>query len=304
MDYQDLLERVYKEAFPYTALGTNASYIEALAGIDKDQLGISLCTEDCKIFSVGRSDVPFSLQSISKVFSFIMAYQAIGEEIWQRLGKEPSGNAFNSLVQLEYENGIPRNPFINAGALVVADILLSHLNNPWEDFLHFVAQLSGDTTVNYNEVVAASEWETGHRNAALAHFMRSFGNIHNPVDQVLDFYFRQCALEMTTQTLAKSFLLLANHGVLPGSKKPVISVSKSKRINALMLMAGLYNESGDFAYRVGLPAKSGVGGGIAAVHPRHFSIAVWSPAINSFGNSVAGIEVLERFTTYSQLSVF
>lgn len=304
MDYQELIDRIYRESLPYTSQGTVAAYIPALANIDKDQLALSLCTEDCIVFSAGNADVPFSLQSISKVFSFTLAYQAIGEEIWHRMGKEASGNAFNSLVQLEYENGIPRNPFINAGALVVADILLSKLKNPWEDFIHFVAQISGDPTINFNKDVAASEREVGHRNAALAHFMHSFGNIHNPVEEVLEFYFRQCALEMTTPTLARSFLFLANHGILADNGKPIITLSKAKRINALMLMAGLYNESGDFAYRVGLPAKSGVGGGIAAVHPKHFSIAVWSPAINHFGNSVAGIEALERFTTYTQLSIF
>ncbi|MEE4176942.1 MAG: glutaminase [Bacteroides sp.] len=304
MDYQSIIERIYQEVKPFTAEGKVADYIPALAGVSRENLGISVHDIEGKEYGTGQVNVPFSIQSISKVFSFTLAYHAIGEKVWNRLGKEPSGTAFNSLVQIEYEHGIPRNPFINAGALVVADIILSNYKYPWRQYLDFVRKISNDTTIGYNEQVAVSEKETGHRNAALAHFMHSYGNIVNPVEEVLDFYFKQCALEMCTRSLSRSFLYLANQGVLPHSGEEILAFSQSKRMNALMLMAGLYNESGEFAYRVGLPGKSGVGGGIVAIFPKHFSLCVWSPAINQYGNSIAGIEALQRFTSYTQMSVF
>lgn len=304
MDCQEIIDRIFEEVKPFTAEGKVADYIPALAGVDRKNLGISVHDISGKSYGAGQFQVPFSIQSISKVFSFTLAYEAIGEAIWKRLGKEPSGTAFNSLVQMEHEQGIPRNPFINAGALVVADIILSNYKYPWREYLDFVRKISNDPTINFDEEVAASEKETGHRNAALAHFMYSFGNIRNPVEEVLDFYFMQCALEMSAESLSRSFLFLANHGVLPHSGEEILTVSQAKRLNALMLMAGLYNESGEFAYRVGLPGKSGVGGGIVAVYPRHYSVCVWAPAINKYGNSIAGIEALQRFTSYTQMSVF
>ena len=304
MDCQGIIERIYKEVKPFTAEGIIADYIPALAGVSRDNLGISVHDIKGEFYGVGQYQVPFSIQSISKVFSFTLAYEAIGEEVWQRLGKEPSGTSFNSLVQIEHEYGIPRNPFINAGALVVADIILSNYKYPWRQFLDFVRKVSNDSALNFDEEVAASEKETGHRNAALAHFMYSFGNIKNPVEDVLNFYFMQCALEMSAESLSRSFLYLANHGVLPHSGEEILTISQAKRLNALMLMSGLYNESCEFAYRVGLPAKSGVGGGIVAVYPRHYSVCIWAPAINEYGNSIAGIEALQRFTSYTQMSVF
>lgn len=304
MDCQAIIERIYEEVKPYMAEGKVADYIPALAGVSRENLGISVHDIEGKVHGIGQVNIPFSIQSISKVFSFTLAYQAIGEAIWKRLGKEPSGTAFNSLVQIEYEHGIPRNPFINAGALVVADIILSSYKYPLRQYLDFVRKISNDQTIDFNEEVAASEKATGHRNAALAHFMYSYGNIVNPVEDVLDFYFKQCSVDMCAQSLSRSFLFLANQGILPYSAEEILTLSQAKRLNALMLMAGLYNESGEFAYRVGLPGKSGVGGGIVAVFPKHFSVCVWSPAINQYGNSIAGIEALKRFTSYTQMSVF
>jgi glutaminase len=281
-----------------------ADYIPELGIVSPQLMGISIHTIEGDSFSVGDSNVPFSIQSISKVFGLTLAYKVLGGDIWQRLGKEPSGNAFNSLVQLEYEHGIPRNPFVNAGALVVSDIILSLYENPHETLLDFVRKISGDSSVKYNPIVAQSEKATGYRNAALAYFMKSFNNIHNSVDDVLDFYFLQCSLEMTCCNLAKSFLYLANHGILPSSGEQILTISQSKRLSALMITSGLYNESGDFAYRVGMPAKSGVGGGIVATIPKKFSICTWSPPLNEYGNSLAGIEALELFTSYTGESIF
>lgn len=303
-DYQQLIERIYHETKDFAQQGKVASYIPALARVPKDAFGISVVTPDGKCYCTGDAQQPFSIQSISKLFSFTRAYSKLGVEIWDRIGKEPSGTAFNSLIQLEHEHGIPRNPFINAGAIVVADIILSIFKHPKEDLLNFVRELADDDSIRFDEEVALSEKETGHRNKALAHFMKSFGNIHNPVDEVLDFYFYQCAIAMSTQQLAKSFLFLANEGTNSYSGHEILNPSRAKRLKALMLTTGLYNESGDFAFRVGMPAKSGVGGGIVAVIPNVLSIATWSPALNPMGNSIAGIEAMERFTTYTGKSIF
>jgi glutaminase len=304
MNLQEIVEQIYHESKPFAAGGKVATYIPALARIDPHKFGISLKTIEGKTYSVGDHKEHFSIQSISKVLSFTLAYSQLGADIWKRMGREPSGTAFNSLIQLEHEKGIPRNPFINAGAIVVADILCTLYDSPIEKLLNFANTLSGKANVAYNSEVAASEKSTGHRNYALAHFMKSFGNIHNQVDEVLEVYFHQCALEMCSDTLANVFLFLANGGINPHNSQPILNPSQTKRLNALMITTGLYDESGDFAFRVGMSGKSGVGGGIVAVIPNKLSMACWSPALNAFGNSIADIEAMERFTTYSGMSVF
>jgi glutaminase len=304
MDIQQVLELIHSEVLPFVPKGKVASYIPALATVPPNRLAICVHTNGGKVYSVGDDSIPFSIQSISKVFGFTLAYKILGGDIWKRLGKEPSGNSFNSLVQLEHEQGIPRNPFINAGALVISDMLLSLYPNPQQVLLDFVRRIANEPSINYNYDVAKSEKDTGARNAALAYFMKSFGNIQNSVEDVLDFYFLQCSLEMSTLCLSKSFQYLANHGVVPSTSEQILTISQAKRISALMITSGLYNESGDFAYRVGMPAKSGVGGGIVAVIPKKLSICVWSPPLNEFGNSLVGIEALERFTSYTGVSVF
>ena len=304
MDYQQLIERLYLETKDLAASGKVASYIPALADVPANRFAISVKTCKNELFNIGDHRIPFSIQSISKVFTFILAFKNIGSEIWNRIGREPSGSAFNSLIQLEIEQGVPRNPLINAGAIVVADILVSLIKNPKQKLLEFVRSLADDDNIFYDKGVAASEKETGHRNYALAHFMKSFGTITNSVEEVLDLYFHQCSLAMNTDQLARAFLFLANEGTNPFTKEEILNPSRAKRLKALMLTTGMYNESGDFAFRVGIPAKSGVGGGIVAIIPNQLSIAVWSPPLNTAGNSVAGIEALERFTTYSEKSIF
>ncbi|MCK9332557.1 MAG: glutaminase [Bacteroidales bacterium] len=304
MDIQTLVTNIYHEVKPLAAKGEVAKYIPALASISPNNMAISLHYIDGKHFSIGDYNTPFSIQSIVKVLSFTLAHKALGNDIWKRIGKEPSGNAFNSLVQLEHENGIPRNPFINAGAIVLSDIILSHYKNPEQELLNFAKKTANETSISYNEEVARSEKETGYRNSALAYFMKSCKNIINPVEDVLDLYFLTCSLEMSTYCLAKSFLYLSNHGIVPSTNEQILTISQAKRTNALMLTSGLYNESGEFAYRVGIPAKSGVGGGIVAIIPKQLSICVWSPPLNEFGNSYAGICALEKFTTETGVSVF
>ncbi|NGP86813.1 glutaminase [Fodinibius halophilus] len=304
MDYQQIIHNISEQIRGIPCQGEVASYIPELSKVPSNKFGVHLSTLDGEDFSFGNSDESFSIQSISKVIALTLAFNLGGNDIWTRVGVEPSGNPFNSLVQLEYEKGIPRNPFINSGALVISDLLISILEEPKKDFLHFVRSISENHSISYNHRIAKSEKRHGHRNAALVNLMKSFGNITNNVEEVLDFYYYQCSLEMTCKELAHTFLLYANRGLSPSSGEQIITASKAKRINAIMQTCGFYDQSGDFTFKVGLPGKSGVGGGIGAVNPGVYSIAVWSPPLNKKGNSVRGMQFLERLTTETKSSIF
>lgn len=284
--------------------GEVASYIPELATVSPDHFGAFLHCVDGQQSGVGDFDVKFSIQSISKVLLLIQVSDQIGGELWKRVGVEPSGTPFNSLVQLEHDKGIPRNPMINAGAIVVCDVLLSLHENPKKKFLDFVRRISGNKTIDYNEKVAHSELLVGFRNKAVINLMKAFNNIENDLDEVLDLYCHVCSIEMSCKELSRTFLFLADDGVDCITDQRILSLSGSKRINAIMQTCGFYDEAGEFTFKVGLPGKSGVGGGIVAVHPEHFSIAVWSPRLNAKGNSHRGLCFLEAFTTETGLSVF
>ncbi len=303
-DFAAVLEQIATEMQPLCGQGKVADYIPHLAKVPADRFGMALATLDGRLYSVGDAHQPFSIQSISKVFTLTLALEALGGELWRRVGREPSGSAFNSLVQLEREHGIPRNPLINGGALVVADVVLSHHPDALDQLLGFVRERADNAGIDMDPEVAQSERDTGFRNAALANFIRSFGNLHNPLDAILDFYFHQCALRMDCEDLARSMLYLADGGRCHRSGTAVINPGRAKRINALMLTCGTYDAAGEFAYRVGLPAKSGVGGGIVAVVPGVLSLAVWSPGLDEKGNSLAGAAALDRFTAITGLSIF
>ncbi|MCC6461476.1 MAG: glutaminase [Saprospiraceae bacterium] len=304
MPYQQILEDIAREVAPLAGAGKVASYIPELAKVPPGHFGMALITLDGRLYTTGDAHERFSVQSISKVFTLSLVIQHIGERLFERVGKEPSGNPFNSLVQLEYEQGIPRNPFINAGALVVTDELMRHQPDAKAAVLDFVRRLSGTPTIQYDPAVAASERQTGFTNAALANYLKSHRNLYHDVDQVLDAYFHHCSLSMSCVELARSFLFLANHGVLPATGERLLSASQAKRLNAILLSCGFYDEAGEFAFRVGLPGKSGVGGGIAALMPGRWAVAVWSPEINRHGNSVRGMKALELLTTLSGESIF
>ena len=303
MDLQSLLDDLACEVAPFAAQGKVADYIPALAAVDPTRFGIALALTDGQLYGSGDWRVPFSIQSVSKAFSLALVLARDGEALWKRVGREPSGNPFNSLVQLEYEKGIPRNPFLNAGALILIDRLLSLTGDSLGTLRDFLRAESGNPTVDIDPEVAASEATHGHRNAALAHFMASCGNLENPVERVLDHYFRQCALTMSCADLAKAGLFLANHGLRADGSR-LLTRSEAKRINSIMLTCGTYDAAGDFAYRVGLPGKSGVGGGILAVLPERGILCAWSPALDPHGNGVAGVEALDRFTTRTGWSIF
>ena len=304
MDIQQILEEIHAEVHPLLNQGRVASYIPELAVVPGDKFGMAVRTVDGASFAVGDAGERFSIQSISKIFTLTMAMQLAGDGLWQRVGREPSGNPFNSLVQLEYENGKPRNPFINAGALVVTDVILSHLDNATQTVRDIVRALCGQDDIDFDLSVAASEQASGHRNKAMAYFLKSFSNLDNQPERVLDAYFHHCSLAMTCLELCEAVLFLANNGVAPISRDLVMTSNQIKYVNSLLLTCGTYDAVGDFAYRVGLPGKSGVGGGIVAIMPGQFSVCVWSPGLDTSGNSLAGTKALELFTTKTGVSVF
>ena len=304
MDYQKILDTINEELSYQNAIGKVAAYIPELAKVDPKKFGMHLYCRDSQHYSFGDSKEKFSIQSISKVFTLTMAMQILGEALWERVDVEPSGDPFNSLTQLEYEQGIPRNPFINAGALVIADVLVSNLENPKKDLLDFVRKLTGNNDINYDQTVAESEKSTGYRNYGLVNYMKALGNIKNDVEPILDFYFHQCSLAMSCEELAKAFMIFANEGKILETDEKIISKKRVKRINALMQTCGFYDEAGEFSFEVGLPGKSGVGGGIVAIHPSQYSVAVWSPLLNPKGNSELGMAALEKLTTLTGFSIF
>lgn len=304
MDYTPILETIRRDLQPYIGTGRIADYIPELAKVRADHFGMAIVTVDNRVFSTGDANVRFSIQSISKLFACTLAFQLLGDALWERVGREPSGTAFNSLVQLEFEGGKPRNPFINAGALVVTDVLCRRFVRAENALVDFVRRLTGERGIGYDLNVAGSELAHAERNRAMAHFIASFGNLEMPADAVIDAYCRQCAISMNCVELARAALFLANGGVSAASGERVLDASSTKRLSALMLTCGTYDAAGDFVYRVGLPAKSGVGGGIVAVLPGEFAVCVWSPGLDTTGNSLAGTLALEWLTTHLGRSIF
>jgi len=303
-NYNKIFSAIADEFTDADDIGHVAAYIPELSKIDPNKLGMHLTTIDRQHYSFGDANEKFSIQSIAKVLSLTLALKVIGDDTWKRVGVEPSGTAFNSLVQLEYEKGIPRNPFINPGAIVICDILVTYLDKPKHELLEFIRESSGIATVDYNSQIADSEKKTGYRNYAVTNLMKAFGNIHNDVNVVLDLYFHLCSIEMTCKELTQTFLFLASDGVNPVTNQIIVSPRRTKRINSIMQMCGFYDEAGEFAFKTGLPGKSGVGGGIVAIHPGKFSIVVWSPNLNKNGNSYKGMKVLEAVTSKTASSIF
>ncbi len=303
IDFQGIIEGITDNLQSVEDRGIVATYIPELAKVDKNKFGIHLIDAATNNFSAGDSEEAFSIQSISKVLSLAQAIGKVGDKLWKRVGVEPSGDPFNHLSLLEMENGIPRNPLINAGALVVCDVLISHLNNPKDDFLSYIRRIINEPEINYDEKVAQSEKRTGFKNYAAAYLLKSYGNLENEVETVLDFYFHQCSLTLSCKQLAKLFYIFMNRGkCLQGNT--YLNINQVKRINAIMLTCGFYDEAGEFAFEVGLPGKSGVGGGIVALLPNKFCVVTWAPGLNPKGNSKLGMLALEQLTTKTSLSIF
>ena len=292
MDLESILSSISEEMDGNPDRGKVAGYIPELAAVDARHFGMAVAMADGKEFSTGEADLPFSIQSISKVFTLAIALGRLGDELWKRVGREPSGQSFDSILQLEHEDGHPRNPFINAGAIVTTDAILAG-STPREalgSIIRFVREASDTPDIHINKSVATSEIETGHRNFALAHYMLSCGNLKNAPELTLGTYFHHCAIEMSCRQLARAGLFLASAPDQP----QLVSPQRVRRINALMMTCGHYDGSGDFAFRIGLPGKSGVGGGILVIAPGQASIAVWSPGLNRYGNSQLGTLALEE----------
>lgn len=300
----ELLEEIWSEIAPMQNEGKVAQYIPALRKIKPNQFGMIVTDNQGNTFKIGDTTTLFSIQSISKTFSLALAMQKVGTDIWDRVGREPSGNRFNSLIQLEYEKGIPRNPFINAGALVITDILISVLDDPKKEILEFIQELAGDKSIGYDFKLAKSEQAHGFTNAALVNYMKSHKNIVNDIDEVLDVYFHQCSIMISCESLVKCFSVLAHQGISPICHKEILSSRQTKRINAIMTTCGFYDQAGEFSFRVGLPGKSGVSGGVAVVCPDQFTSVVWSPRLNDSGNSVLGVEALDLLTTKLGVSIY
>jgi glutaminase len=306
MDLDAILHDAIAAASPHRADGKVADYIPALANADPDKLGIAVADKDGRVWGAGDCDEAFSIQSISKVFMLALALERVGPALWDKVGREPSGSAFNSIVQLESEKGVPRNPLINPGAMVVTDQLMA-ARGPDAAIADLIALLRAqarDEAVHVDEMVAASEARTGSRNRSLAWLMKSFGVLSNAVEDVLAAYFRQCAVAMSCRQLARAGLFLAFDGRDPETGEQVIAWHRARRINSVMMLCGHYDNSGEFAFRVGLPGKSGVGGGILAIAPGHGAIAAWSPALNAAGTSAAGAAALEALVQKTDWTVF
>lgn len=302
-EYDRILAAIAREVAPVVGQGRVADYIPPLAAVPQTRFGLALRTVGGEEYSVGDAEERFSIQSIAKVLSLALCLRTAGDDLWERVGREPSGSAFNSLIQLESENGMPRNPLINAGALVVLDAILAGHPDADDALLAFVREAAGTDAIGYDLAVADGERATGYRNRALAYFLKSYGTLRGDPEAVLDAYFRLCSIAMTCRELCAAFTFLATGGIAPTGGR-VVSARQAKRLNAVMLTCGVYDEAGDYAFRVGLPAKSGVGGGVVAVLPGEYVAAVWSPGLNDKGNSLAGTMALELLTTMTGRSIF
>jgi glutaminase len=298
-----ILDDLVRSHRPQRESGSVPANIPLLAAVPFNRFGIAVATASGEVFSSGDADVPFSIQSISKVFTLAMALRGDGSgALWSRVLREPSGTSFNSLVQLELEYGIPRNPFINAGALVVTDHLMEETSDAATQVLRFLTAQAASTGPFMDEAAAAGELAGSSRNLALAHFLKDFGNLKRTAESVVENYVRQCSIMMTCVELAKAGLFLARDG--QGSVGTVVSPSEAKRIGSIMLTCGMYDAAGEFAYRVGLPGKSGVGGGILVIVPGVCAICVWSPRLDAKGNSLAGTAALADLSDRTGWSVF
>lgn len=303
MNFQNCIDQIVDSVTHSKHKGIVASYIPELAKVSPDKFGIYLVDQGNNSYTSGDSEEKFSIQSISKVLTLSMAFSIEGSSLWKRVGVEPSGDPFNHLSLLEMENGIPRNPLINAGAIVICDILISHLENPKKELLAYIRKIANDPSIDYDHNVARSEKETSFRNYAAAYLLKSYGNIKNDVETVLDFYFHTCAISMSCKQLAHTFYVYMNRGKCMQGHT-YLNLGQVKRINAIMLSCGFYDEAGEFGFKVGLPGKSGVGGGIVAVLPDEFCVVTWSPGLNTKGNSTLGMSALEQLTTKTGLSIF
>jgi len=306
MDYQALLEDVLGDVSAYRGQGDVAGYIPTLARADPRKLGIALALGDGSVFGAGDCDETFSIQSISYVFALSLALHHNKSALWNHVGREPAGSPANSIFALELARGKPRNPLTSAGAIVVFDQLIGarSADEALDELIAFLRERAGDDGVGMDEGLAMSESQAGAFNRSLAHLIAAFGNLTNPVGDVLSLYFRACSIAMNCRQLARSSLYLGFDGLDPTTGDAVTISSRARRINALMLTCGHYDNSGDFAFRVGLPGKSAITGAILAVVPGTGAVCVWAPGLNAAGTSLVGSAALERLVERTGWSLF
>lgn len=302
---QELLDRLVKDNIKYTKLGRLANYIPELSKAKLDALGVCVIDKDYNVFCSGDSELRFSIQSVSKIVTLMLALLDNDYEyVFSKVGVEPTGDAFNSIMKLETSNNKkPFNPMINAGAIAVASMIKG--KNAEERFnrvLDFFRLITDDNEASLSTKIYESENKTGNKNRALAYFMKNDGIISDDVEVALEVYFKQCSILANTKSLAKLGLFLANDGLKDG--KQIVSKKIARTIKSLMLTCGTYDLSGEIAVRVGLPCKSGVGGGMVSLVPREFGIGVYGPALDSKGNSIGGVRILEGLSKALDLSIF
>ncbi|MFT8322235.1 MAG: glutaminase A [Bacillus sp. (in: firmicutes)] len=301
------LEAMLKEAKQYTKFGKTADYIPALSKANEEELSIAIYHPDGKCVSAGDIKEKITLQSISKVLTLALALIECGEEhVFSKVGYEPTGDPFNSIVKLEMSNpSKPLNPMINAGALAVTHMIKGNsVEARLDKILSFVQTLTGNDDITYSEEVAKSEFETSHLNRSLCYFMKQHGIINENVEELLDLYTKQCAIEVNCLDLARIGIIFALNGIEPISQKRIMPAYVARICKTFMVTCGMYNASGEFAVRVGIPAKSGVSGGILGAVPNRFGIGISGPALDDKGNSVAGLKLLEMLAEKYSLSMF
>lgn len=301
------LQSWIEECFSFARRGEVASYIPALRSVPKGILGVAICDLNGEIVEAGDSDYNFTLQSISKVMTLLLALEDHGPyAVFKRVGMEPTGDPFNSIVKLEtLKPSKPLNPMINAGAIAVCDLVNGRTaDEKFQRIVDFVKRLANTSEIILDSDVYNSEMDTGHRNRALAYFLKDVDVIRGDVEDTLEIYYRQCALKVTCRDLAFIGAALANDGQVPGNGEQIVKPEYCRIAKAFMVTCGLYDGSGEFAIKVGIPAKSGVSGGILASVPHEFGIGVIGPALDDKGNSIAGVKLLERISNHWNLSIF
>ncbi|MCV0395061.1 MAG: glutaminase A [Rhizobiaceae bacterium] len=304
---KDVVDDIVAQIDVIARFGQSTGRLDAMKDVEFGRFGIAVATVGGEVVTGGAAETPIPIQSIFKVFSLTLALRAFGDEIWKRVGREPSGDPFNSIIDLERMKGIPRNPFINAGALVICDIVLDRDQKQREfaTVRDFLEHQIGEKKLGRVEEIVKQDGETsGFQNRALANLAKGFGNLHHEVEDVMKLYAEQCAIELTVRQLALAGRYLIHDGDDAGGEDSSPHARISRRVNAIMLTCGQYDGSGDFAFRVGLPAKSGVSGAILAIVPDVASVAVWSPGLDDNGNSLLGTLALERLTEEMGWSVF
>ena len=283
--------------------GAVATYIPELGKVDPHQLGICVYPLTGEKICLGDYNVRFTMQSVSKVLMLIVALEICGlKRVFEKVGAEPSGEAFNSLVELDLNDSRPYNPLINSGALAVCGLLLPEVS--FQDMLRFARSICSDPDITMNEAVFDSEMKTCSRNRSIAYLLESKGIITTDVEDTLRFYTKMCSLDITAESLANLGKKLANDGVCMITGKRYMSSRTARIVKTLMLTCGMYDGSGTFAIRVGIPTKSGVGGGLLSVSDKRAGIGVFGPALDAQGNSIAGCKLLREISNELRLNLF